>query len=200
MSGKLFIISACSGAGKTTLVQEVLPRVSQHHPLKRVVTYTSRAVRPGEIAGDHYHFVTAEVFQEKIQGDFFLEWSGEYDHFYGTPRYIIDEVLGGESRILVIDRLGAHNVLKMANKEKGIFNRELVVPIWIEVPGLAELRRRLLARGENEERVERRLEIARKEMELEKQNSFYKYKIVNDIFTRAAHMLEILLVQELAKH
>lgn len=199
MAGKLFIISASSGAGKTTLVQDVLPRLVQRYPVERVVTYTSRAMRTGEVAGQHYHFVTPQDFQAKLEAGFFLEWSGEYDHYYGTPRHIIDDIQRGESRILIINRSGASNVLHVTN-DLSVMGGDWVVPIWIDVPGLDELRRRLLARGENtQEQVARRLEIARREIEQESEKSFYKHRILNDNFTKASQNLEILLIQELAK-
>lgn len=200
MSGKLFIVSACSGAGKTTLVCDVLSRLSNTYSIARVVTYTSRSVRVGEVAGEHYHYVTPQDFRGLVAQGFFLEWSGEYDHYYGTPRHIMDEVQAGASRILIIDRVGAQSVLRVT-QDPAFPCQSLVVPIWIEAPSIEELRRRLMARGENtEEQVKRRLEIAHKEIEQESKNSLYKYRILNDNFTKASQELEMLLIQELASY
>ncbi len=198
MSGKLFIVSASSGAGKTTLVHEVLARLAHKFPIARVVTYTSRTVRVGEVEGEHYHFLTPHEFRGKIEEGFFLEWSGEYDSYYGTPAHILEEVAAGASRILIIDRLGAQNVLRVTQDQVKPPTCG-VVSIWIDVPGLEELKRRLMARGENTlEQVERRLEIAQRELKLECENSLYMYRILNDNFTKAVQELEILLIRELA--
>lgn len=199
MAGKLFIISACSGAGKTSLVDEVLGRLAPSCPIARVVTYTSRSIRPGEVAGEHYHFLSPQEFKGMIEAGFFLEWSGEYDHYYGTPRHVLDEVAQGQSRILIINRPGAHNVLQYLQR-KPLGEQGIAVPIWIEVPSIQELRRRLEARGEKSiELIERRLQLAQKEMRQESENSLYKHKILNDNFTKAAKELEMLLLQALAK-
>ena len=199
MSGKLFIVSAPSGAGKTTLVNEVLGRLGQKYPIDRVVTYTSRAIRSGEKPGKDYHFLSPEAFKHKINEGFFLEWSGQYDHYYGTPRYTLSELEQGLSRVLVIDRAGAKSVLAIALDPSPTL-REGVVPIWIYTSDFAELERRLVARGDNtNEQIKRRLEIAQKEVEKEQEKPLYKHRILNDDFTKAAQELEALFVCELEK-
>jgi len=199
MSGKLFIVSAPSGAGKTTLVNEVLGRLGLKYSIDRVITYTSRAVRLGEKPGKDYHFLSPEGFNRKINDGFFLEWSGEYDHYYGTPRHILNELKQGLSRVLVIDRAGAKSVLSIAQDPSPAL-REGVVPIWIYTSDFVELERRLVARGDNtNEQIKRRLEIAQKEVKKEQEKPLYKYRILNDNFTKASQELEALFVCELEK-
>src|SRR5437879_4794715 len=107
MIGKLFVISASSGAGKTTLVTAIITHMGGHVNLERVVTYTTRTPAPGDVPGVDYHFVTPAQFQEKIAAGFFMEWSTAYGHYYGSPRSVLDEVAAGNSRILILDRAGA---------------------------------------------------------------------------------------------
>lgn len=199
MPGKLFIISAPSGAGKTTLVNEVLGRLGPKYPIDRVITYTSRAVRSGEEPGKDYHFLSPEAFKRKVDEGFFLEWSGEYDHYYGTPHHTLNDLEQGLSRVLVIDRAGAQALLEIAQDPSPTL-REGVVPIWIYTSDLVELKRRLLARGKNtNEQIERRLELAQKEVEKEREKPLYKHRILNDNFIKAAQELEALFVCELEK-
>ena len=87
--GKLFIIPAPSGAGKTSLVTALLERIGQSHSLSRVITYTTKMPRSGDIHGRDYHFLSIDQFEQKIKEDFFLEWSVAYDHYYGSPKNIV---------------------------------------------------------------------------------------------------------------
>ena len=110
--GKLFVISAPSGAGKTTVVHEFLLRFKNKYKLKRVVTYTTRPPRVGEEQGVDYHFVSADIFKEMISNHRFLEWSTWYDYYYGSPSSIIHEIEEGHSFILVVDRHGAQEICR----------------------------------------------------------------------------------------
>ena len=106
-SGKLFIISGSSGVGKTTLAQAMLDRLGQSSGLRRVVTYTTRSPRGQEVPGIDYHYITVDEFQHKLAIGFFMEYSQVYSHYYGSPRYVLDELRSGHSFLLVIDLVGA---------------------------------------------------------------------------------------------
>jgi len=187
--GKLFIISSCSGAGKTTLVNEILSRIPSQCGLGRLVTYTSRSAREGERDAEDFYFISPSEFEKKIKSGFFIEWSCAYGHYYGSPASVIDDLKGGFSRILVIDRLGASQIVNKI---------EDVVTIWISVSSLEVLRCRLISRGKNSmKEIKKRLAIAQGEVEQEIKKTFYKYKVLNDIFEDAAQELEAIFLQEL---
>jgi len=191
MSGKLFIISAPSGAGKTSLVENILPKLKQTYQIDRLVTCTSRQKRPGERDGIDFNFMSDIDFELKIKQGFFIEWSKAYDHYYGSPASVVDDLKVGNSRVLVIDRLGAKQVLERLSD---------CVAIWIYPPSVGALRERLLTRGANTlDQVERRLELAKFELEEESKRKLYKYHILNDIFSDASEKLESIFVNELKK-
>src|SRR5581483_10666268 len=110
--GVLFIVSAPSGAGKTTLVNAALGSLKSSHAIERVITYTSRMPREGEIPGVDYHFISELEFQSRIKDGFFLEWSGAYGTYYGTPRGLLEDLEKGHHRILIPDRNGAQKILE----------------------------------------------------------------------------------------
>lgn len=200
MSGKLFIISSPSGAGKTSLVAQVIGKLKNQYSIDRVVTYTSRAIRSNEIAGDHYHFVSPQEFKEKLKDGFFLEWSGRYDNYYGTPREIIDELDQGTSKILIIDRLGAERVIAIANNSSSSILTNKVISIWIKPPSLKELERRLFGRGQDtKEQIKKRLNLAMQEIEKEKLFPLYQYSILNDDFSKAEKALQNLICSKLRR-
>ena len=136
MSGNLFIVSAPSGAGKTSLVHALL----KHNPhIDLSVSYTSRPARVGEIDGVHYHFVTREKFIEMQGHGEFLESAEVYGNFYGTSQtWITQEIAKGREILLEIDWQGAQQVRKIFPKAINIF----ILP-----PSLAALRQRLTGRG-----------------------------------------------------
>ena len=119
MSGKLFIVSAPSGAGKTSLVDEILTRLRPKCPIDRCVTYTSREIRPGEQEGVDFCYVSPQEFEKRVQEGFFLEWSKEYEHYYGSPRQVENELRNGNSRILVIDRINVPSAQSWLHNPKG---------------------------------------------------------------------------------
>jgi guanylate kinase len=173
MKGLLVIISGPSGSGKTTIVQEVVARMQDRYPITRVVTYTTRAMRPGEKPGVDYHWITEADFKQKIEEGFFLEWSTAYGAYYGTPRTILDDLAQGMIDILTIDRVGARLI-----KEK----IPDAMTIWLTAPSQEELRKRLINRAKNTpEDIEKRLQIGQKEMEDEKKCKFYAFFLVNSL-------------------
>jgi len=189
MSGKLFIISAPSGAGKTSLVDNLLPKLQKDYSIDRLVTYTSRNMRPGEAEGVDFNYISGKEFEKKIKEGFFVEWSKAYDNYYGSPSSVIQDIGSGKSKILVIDQVGAKKILGQMSD---------AVPIWIYTPTIDILRQRLLSRGHNSlDEIERRIKRATFELKEEAKNRFYKYHILNDIFDDAAKNLELILVKEL---
>ncbi len=172
--GKLFVVSAPSGAGKTTLIEELLKRWGKLYNLQRGITYTTRAPREGEKNGVDYNFISIEEFQHKIEAGFFIEWSTWYDHFYGSSIEVIKGLKTGVSYILIVDRLGAS---KIVSKFPG------AVLIWITPPSLEILEDRLRLRGKDSEAtIINRLKKAAIEIEEEKQKSLYNYHFINDVF------------------
>lgn len=189
--GKLFVVSAPSGAGKTTLVKAVLEHCGQECHLSQVVTTTTRPPREGEISGVHYNFVSIDEFKKKIQEGAFLEWSTWYDHYYGSPKDILDKLKEGKSFILVVDRPGAAEI-REEYKE--------AILIWIEPPSIEELGIRLKKRGKDSEAaIAIRLEKAAVEIEEEQSSPLYKYHVINDDFKVTVQELCTILAKEQEK-
>ena len=166
-TGNLFIISGPSGAGKGTLVKELLSRVPD---VWFSVSATTRNKRPGEVDGVNYFFMSHDEFQHLIDSDGLLEYSEHFSNYYGTP---IDPVLkhmeAGEQVILEIDVKGALQV-----KEKAPY----AVLIFIEPPSLEELRARLIGRGtETPEQIEERINRVNRELGLKTR---YNHVVIND--------------------
>jgi guanylate kinase len=172
MPGSLFIVAAPSGAGKTSLVKALLEREPS---IALSVSYTSRAPRPGEVDGVHYHFVSRGTFQEMIdRGDF-------YEHFVvhgdmkGTARSAVEPLLAqGRDVLLEIDWQGARKVRWLLPS---------AVSIFILPPSRAELERRLRSRAQDQpDVIERRLRDSREDMQ---HFDEFDYVVVNDDFERA---------------
>ena len=172
MPGNLFVIVAPSGAGKTTLVAELLKREPE---MRLSISYTTRAPRAGEADGREYHFVGVPEFERMIAVGDFLEHAQVHGNYYGTSRAWIEGEIAGEHDVLLeIDWQGAAQVRKFFPDLVGMF----ILP-----PSIAELRRRLQGRGKDSaETIERRIAGAREEIShvLE-----FEYIIVNDRFEQA---------------
>lgn len=189
MAGKLFIISAPSGAGKTSLAKAFLERFGAFYRLDRVITYTTKKARPEEVSGRDYHFISKKEFEERIDQGFFMEWSQAYDAYYGCPRYILDATGAGRSCLLIIDRVGAQQIVRQCDD---------AVLIWIYTRDIAELRQRLAARKEDSEaQIVRRILRAQEEIKLELQCPLYQYHLLNDEFERALCKLVTIVKREL---
>ncbi len=170
---KLFVISAPSGCGKTTIAREIL-RI--HPEIDFSVSVTTRPRRSTEIHGKDYFFTTKEEFESNITEDKLVEWQKIYDHYYGTLKEEVKKSLdAGSSIIFDIDVLGALSIKKYFPKE--------TILIFIDVPNQDVLIQRLKDRKtENEETMKKR--IARVEMEFAKKNNF-DYVILNDNLQKA---------------
>lgn len=166
MSGSLFIVSAPSGAGKTTLVQALL---ANDPSMRLSVSYTTRAPRNGEINGTHYHFVSLEQFQARREAGEFLEWAYVHGNYYATSAiWLADQLAQGQDVLLEIDWQGAKQVRQLFRQ---------VVDVFILPPSFEALQARLYGRGTDSEAViEQRLRAAREEMH---QATNFQYVIVN---------------------
>ena len=177
----LFTISAPSGAGKTSLVKALLERRSESVVV--CVSHSTRAIRPGEVDGEAYHFVSLEAFDKMVANDEFLEHARVFDNCYGTARASVDALLAsGKHVILEIDWQGARQVkAKMPE----------TVSIFILPPSREELERRLRDRGtDNESTIARRMRDADREM-----SHFQdaEYLVINDVFDQALFDLDAII-------
>ena len=170
--GVLFIISGPAGSGKTTICDGLIGRES----LQRIVTSTTRNPREGEIDGEDYHFLTPDNFKTKIKEDAFYEYAIVHNNYYGTERMaILNPILAGQNLLLNIDVQGAKTIKEKASADEALKGH--IVTIFIMPPSLEELNARLQNRGtDSDEEIERRLIVARSEMEQEK---YYDYTIVS---------------------
>jgi len=199
--GKLFVISAPSGGGKTTISEKVIAKISQQqqqqYDIQKVITYTSRAPRGNEINGVDYHFVTPEEFLSKKSQDFFLETTHYDTCYYGSPASIIKDLDLGKSFILITDRPGAIVIKNLVPQ---------AVLIWIYVSNIIDIKKRLIERSklsENPENIkimhtiERRFALAQQETEQELRENFFKYHVVNDILEKAVQEVCAIIQDEL---
>ena len=181
--GMLLVISGPSGTGKGTLIKRLMEEDSS---LVFSVSATTRAPRPGEIDGVHYHFVTNEKYDQLVAENAFVEYANVHGNRYGTLRSEVYERLErGENVVLDIDVQGALNVIA-SEKEK--------VSIFILPPSMKVLRERLTGRGtETEEAVERRLHNAIWEIT---QKDRYEYKVINDDLETCVRTLQAIIEAE----
>lgn len=179
-SGQLFVVSAPSGVGKTTIIRSVL---ANRPDLRFSVSCTTRSPRTEEIPGRDYHFLTREDFVEGIRTERFLEWAQVHGMFYGTDGEQIDRWLkAGDDVLLDIDVQGARQVRSVFPGARTIF----ILP-----PSMEVLEERLRGRGtESPEQVAKRLAAARVEMQ---QFPWYDFIIVNDVLGEAIADLNAIL-------
>jgi guanylate kinase len=184
--GLLFIVSAPSGAGKTTLVERL---VEQTPRLRMSRSYTSRAARAGETDGVDYNFVTRARFEAMIACGAFLEYADLFGNLYGTCAADTERLLdGGEDVVLVIDVQGARQL-----RERGI----PATTVFVMPPSFDVLARRLRGRSKDTEAaIERRLEVARQEIAAFAE---YDFVVVNDELTTAVDRLHGIVVAARAR-
>jgi len=178
--GKLFIISGPSGAGKSTILGHVLDKMPE---IYFSISATTRAKRPGEVHGEHYHFISQEEFDRLAEEGGLLEYARYVGNSYGTPASPIQEKLNaGVNVLLDIEVQGAEQV-----KEK----MPEAIAIFLSPPTLEVLETRLRDRGtDTEEKIRNRLETAKRELE---QVERYDYLVVNDTIEEAVNEVETII-------
>ncbi|MBV7315389.1 guanylate kinase [Shewanella sp. NIFS-20-20] len=184
--GNLFIVSAPSGAGKSSLISALLK--DNPADMQVSVSHTTRQPRPGEVNGQHYHFVAVEEFTQLIEQAAFFEWAQVFGNYYGTSRTVIEHTLAqGIDVFLDIDWQGAQQVKKLMPEAIGIF----ILP-----PSRSELERRLTGRGQDSaEVIASRMQQAVSEMS---HYNEYDFVIVNDDFDIAINdLISIIASQRL---
>ncbi|MFQ0973350.1 guanylate kinase [Gilliamella sp. CG13] len=182
-TGTLFIISAPSGAGKSSLIRAYLEQKNQY-PAKVSISHTTRAPRPGEEHGEDYYFVDHDHFESLISQQAFVEYANVFDHYYGTSKAEIEQsLLQGVNVFLDIDWQGAQQVREKMPQSKSIF----ILP-----PSLAELEHRLIKRGQDTEQVIRK-RMAKAQAEISHYHE-YDYVIINDDFNTSLNALNSIII------
>lgn len=184
--GKLFIISAPSGAGKTTLCKELLKHFKE---IRFSISHTTRQPRPDETEGIDYFFTSEKEFLEGIKNNTWAEWAEVHGNYYGTSKEFLDGSLSsGSSVLLDIDFQGTMQILKTYPD---------AVTIFIMPPSIEILKSRLQYRGtESDEVIERRLINAKQEI---KKKNLYQYIIINDKLTNAREELFNIINNHLSR-
>ncbi|MGH7848639.1 MAG: guanylate kinase [Candidatus Binatia bacterium] len=184
--GVIFIVSAPSGAGKTTLVKRLLEAMPD---LTLSVSYTTRAPRPGEVAGKDYHFVTKRRFAAMRSRGAFAEWAEVHGSLYGTPRRPLERIVqSGRDILLDIDVQGARHLRRCYGAAVSIF---VLPPSW------KELKKRLTRRGTDQrQEIQRRLENARQEL---REISRYDYFLLNRDLRESLEWLRSIVRAERSK-
>ena len=178
--GILIVVSGFSGAGKGTLMKELL-KTYDNYALS--VSMTTRKPRPGEEEGKSYFFVDKDTFEETIAKDGLIEYASYCGNYYGTPKAPVEESLAaGQDVLLEIEVTGAKNIRTLAPEATLLF----VIP-----PSMKELRRRLEGRGtEDAATIERRLAVAKEEL---RQYGLYDYVVLNDTVESCADQIETIM-------
>ncbi len=171
--GKLFLIAAPSGTGKTTIATKIVERLGKEIAISRVITYTTRQKRDGEIDGIDYFFLDKTTFLKKIAQAFFLEMTNYNGELYGSPLAMLDDMKAGKSFVMVTDRAGVVSLKALVPE---------AISIWVSPPSLQELEQRLIGRGtESSSEIKKRLLIAQHEMDLERKDPIFELHITNKI-------------------
>lgn len=189
--GGLFVVSAPSGGGKTSLTRASIDALAKAGiPAEISVSYTTRAPRPGEQDGVHYHFVDRAAFEAMVARGEFLEHATIYGQYYGTARAKTEQRLAaGRDLILDIDWQGARQIRQHMHEAIGIY----ILP-----PSMAKLEQRLRARKQDtEDAIRQRLDLARQEMA---HYEYYDYVIVNKDFEQAmGELVSIFVARRLTR-
>ena len=177
----IFIISAPSGCGKTSLVRELCQTYSF---LEQTVSYTTRTIRSGEVEGEDYHFISKDEFIENKKNNKFIESQKVYDNFYGTTYESINTILAsGKDAILEIDYKGMLLIKSKIPSSRSIY----ILP-----PSIQELEKRLFERGlDSDEVIKKRVSQAKEELKYVK---FADYTVMNDNFAEATKSLKAIII------
>jgi len=183
MTGSLFIISAPSGAGKTSLVTKL---IEKDQLIQVSVSSTTRPKRPGEEDGINYHFLTLDAFESKVAEQDFLEHAKVFDHYYGTSKSSVEKQLkDGKHVILEIDWQGAQQVRQLIPE---------AISIFILPPSLRALEQRLKSRAtDSDEVIARRMQDAVSEMQHYKE---FDYLVINNVFDIALEALHTIFLAD----
>lgn len=186
--GNLFILAAPSGAGKSSLIKALIERYKNNtvYPVQVSVSHTTRAPRPGEVDGVHYHYVSREAFQSLIEKDVFFEWAEAFGNYYGTSKQTIADTLQhGIDVFLDIEWQGARQVKSQIPDASTIF---------IAPPSKQALHDRLKGRNQDSEE-----EIANRMAKAESEISHYHefdYIVINDDFDQALTEIDAILISQ----
>ena len=182
----LVILSGVSGAGKDTIKKELIKRMDN---VVSLPSYTSRKPRNGEQEGVQYHFITKEEFEQRIKNDEFYEYDLHHENYYGTSRKLMNEkIASGKIIVKDIEVNGTENLIKLLKNETKL------VTIFLRVEK-EELRRRLIARGDNLTNEEIELRLNRLDYEETKIN-LYDYMIKNDNFEKTVNLIMAIIENE----
>ena len=182
--GMLIVLSGPSGVGKGSVRKEIFSQEGNNFDYS--ISMTTRQMRPGEVNGKDYYFVSKEEFEKEIADGGMLEYAQYVDNYYGTPLKYVNEMLdAGKDVFLEIEVKGAMQVREKVSD--GLF-------IFLTPPDLMELRQRIINRGTDDlETIDKRMEKAKDEIEM-MQN--YDYAVVNDEVTKAAEKIKTIIRAE----
>lgn len=182
-TGRLIVMAAPSGGGKTSVIERLL---SRHPNMVHSISCTTRPTRPGEINGKYYHHIDRKTFEEGIGASQFAEWAEVHNNLYGTPKEPLDKWLSeGHDVIFDLDIIGSLNLKKLYG--------ERAITIFILPPSLDELKHRLVRRATDSKEVQE-LRLKNALEELTHQDEF-DYKVVNDDLDKACLEIEKILAR-----
>lgn len=185
---KVIIISGPSGAGKTTLLKKLFSKKKIRNSFIQSISCTTRKRRPGEKEGRDYFFISKNKFIKSAKKKFFLEHQKVLDDYYGTPKHFLKTTQQQSKNLIVcIDVKGGAYLKKH-------FKKDDVVTVFISAPNKKDLSRRLEKRAENKASIEKRIKLAKKELQFIKD---YDYLIINQDLKLAVELLENILITEI---
>jgi guanylate kinase len=193
LPGYLFVISASSGAGKTTIAYHALQELKKNSiVINRIITYTTRAPRAHETHGCDYFFITEEDFKQKEKNNFFLETMSYNGALYGSPASITHDLAAGTSCLMVTDLAGVYRIKQLIPQ---------AILFWITVPSPEILKERLIKRGtETSEKINQRLILAQQEMTRVSLDNIFNYYVCNNILEQAVAQVVSIIKDTLIKN
>lgn len=187
---KIIVILGPSGVGKGTIEKNLFK--DEKLKLKFSISATTRSKREDEINGVQYFFKNEKEFLELIEKNEFIEWNKHLNNYYGTLKHNVDDIIKEGMNVLIeVETSGALNILKYY-KERNLSKE--VISIFILPPNFEELEKRILKRGsESEEQIKKRLEKAKKEIDLKNE---FKYVVVNDSLEKCVEKIKLIIKKE----